>query len=361
MASALEKRDCNLEILWSTCFTDAEVRSALRQLPKDLEETYRTLLLTTCVGAAESGKSTIIKQMKVLYMKGYTPEELSRYRTTIYKNVLECADALFTAMNELGIHPHSEEARSYRLPMSETGLLPDQTLRHDACALISALWHDPAIPLLMEQRTKFYLMDSAPYFLDNIERIAAQDYQPTEADVLCARTKTTGIYETRVSIGYTNLHVFDVGGVRSERKKWVHCFENVAAIAFCVGLSEYDQFLLEDPSQNRMEESLLLFDSVVNSRWFLKTSMILFLNKVDLFKEKLSHSPLEKTFPEYKGGADVNKAAKFILWRFNQVNRANLNLYPHLIQATDTSNIKIVLKSVEETISRTILKDSGLI
>lgn len=110
-----------------------------------------------------------------------------------------------------------------------------------------------------------------------------------------------------------------------------------------------------------MEESLLLFDSVVNSRWFLKTSMILFLNKVDLFKEKLSHSPLEKTFPEYKGGADVNKAAKFILWRFNQVNRANLNLYPHLIQATDTSNIKIVLKSVEETISRTVLKDSGLI
>ncbi|PYH83280.1 guanine nucleotide binding protein alpha subunit [Aspergillus uvarum CBS 121591] len=313
------------------------------------------------LGAGESGKSTIAKQMKVLYMQGYTPEELSRYRTTIYKNVLESADALFTAMLELGLHPHSEEARMYRLPMSKTGLLPDQTLTPDACEMISALWHDPVIPLLMEQRMKFYLMDSAPYFLDNIERIAAVGYQPTEADALRARTKTTGIYETRVSIGYTNLHVFDVGGVRSERKKWVHCFERVSAIIFCVGLSEYDQVLLEDPDQNRMVESLLLFDSVVNSRWFLKTSVILFLNKADLFREKLPHSPLENTFPNYNGGADVNKAAKFILWQFNEVNRAHLNLYPHLVQVTDTSNMKLVLKMVEETISQNALREAGLV
>src|SRR5213078_3906720 len=83
-----------------------------------------------------------------------------------------------------------------------------------------------------------------------------------------------------------------------------------------------------------MMESLVLFDSVVNSRWFMRTSIILFLNKVDLFKAKLARSPLGNYFPDYSGGNDVNKAAKYLLWRFNQVNRAHLNLYPQSVSPT---------------------------
>ena len=86
-------------------------------------------------------------------------------------------------------------------------------------------------------------------------------------DVLRARTKTTGIYETRFKMGQLSIQyvsdprsscaplanpcfsMFDVGGQRSERKKWIHCFENVTSIIFCVALSEYDQVLLEESSQ----------------------------------------------------------------------------------------------------------------
>lgn len=173
--------------------------------------------------------------------------------------------------------------------------------------------------------------------------------------------------------------MFDVGGQRSERKKWIHCFENVTSIIFCVALSEYDQVLLEESNQNRMMESLVLFDSVVNSRWFMRTSIVLFLNKVDLFRQKLGRSPLNKYFPDYSGGNDVNRAAKYLLWRFNQVNRAHLNLYPQcvytsfltvsslvltccsLTQATDTSNIRLVFAAVKETILQNALKDSGIL
>jgi guanine nucleotide-binding protein G(i) subunit alpha len=101
--------------------------------------------------------------------------------------------------------------------------------------------------------------------------------------------------------------MFDVGGQRSERRKWIHCFESVTSIIFCTALSEYDQVLLEDGNQvclsvlgllwslflillffkNRMNESLTLFESVINSRWFLRTSIVLFLNKIDVFKAKL--------------------------------------------------------------------------
>ena len=80
---------------------------------------------------------------------------------------------------------------------------------------------------------------------------------------------------------------FDVGGQRNERKKWIHCFENVTAVIFVAALSEYDQVLYEDETTNRMTEALNLFDEICNSRWFRETSMILFLNKRDLFQAKV--------------------------------------------------------------------------
>jgi guanine nucleotide-binding protein subunit alpha len=52
--------------------------------------------------------------------------------------------------------------------------------------------------------------------------------------------------------------MFDVGGQRSERKKWIHCFENVTSIIFCVALSEYDQVLLEESSQVRLEIAIMV-------------------------------------------------------------------------------------------------------
>lgn len=85
-------------------------------------------------------------------------------------------------------------------------------------------------------------------------------------------------------------------------------------------------------------ESLVLFDSVVNSRWFMRTSIILFLNKIDLFREKLGRSPLGNYFPDYSGGNDINRAAKYLLWRFNQVNRAHLNLYPQCVRVLKKFN-----------------------
>jgi guanine nucleotide-binding protein subunit alpha len=226
---------------------------------------------------------------------------------------------------------------------------------------IHQLWQDPIINKVMDHSSEFYLMDSASYFFTEVLRIGTPDYLPTESDVLRARLKTTGITETRFTMGQLQIHMFDVGGQRSERKKWIHCFESVTSIIFCTALSEYDQVLLEEKNQNRMEESLVLFESVINSRWFLRTSIILFLNKIDVFKSKLPKVKLEKYFPEYTGGADINKAAKYILWRFMQANRARLSVYPHLTQATDTSNIRLVFAAVKETILQNALKDSGIL
>ncbi|KAH8163588.1 hypothetical protein CIB48_g4659 [Xylaria polymorpha] len=289
---------------------------ALDEDSKKLRRECKILLL----GSGESGKSTIVKQMKIIHLKGYSEEELYNYRATVFKNLIECAKAVIIAMEQFEIDPSSDGTKDYCDYLLSYTVESGPTARIEAKVgiAVQALWSDPCIEQLMQHSTEFYLMDSAEY-------------------------------------------MFDVGGQRSERKKWIHCFENVTSIIFCVALSEYDQVLLEESSQNRMMESLLLFDSVVNSRWFMRTSIILFLNKVDIFKAKLPRSPLGNYFPDYSGGNDVNKAAKYLLWRFNQVNRAHLNLYPHLTQATDTSNIRLVFAAVKETILNNALKDSGIL
>jgi len=113
--------------------------------------------------------------------------------------------------------------------------------------------------------------------------------------------RTTGITEVKFIVDDMIFRVLDVGGQRSERKKWIHCFENVDTIMFLIAISEYDQRLFEDTAVNRMDEALTLFDSICNSKWFSRTSIILFLNKTDLFREKLATSPIEKYYPDCKG------------------------------------------------------------
>ncbi len=95
--------------------------------------------------------------------------------------------------------------------------------------------------------------------------------------------------------------MFDVGGQRSERRKWIHCFEDVTSIIFLAALSEFDQVLAESETDNRMEESVALFSSIMKYPWFKNASVILFLNKNDLLEEKIKKSNLKDFFPEFEG------------------------------------------------------------
>jgi len=152
-----------------------------------------------------------------------------------------------------------------------------------------------------------------------------------------------------------------VGGQRSERKKWIHCFEDVTAIIFCVALSEYDQVLYEDESTNRMHESLRLFDSICNNKWFVNTSIILFLNKKDLFQEKIKRSLLTICFPEYTGPNEFDSAAEYIQAQFVAKNKSTAKeIYCHLTCATDTQNVQFVFDAVTDVIITINLKGCGL-
>jgi len=138
--------------------------------------------------------------------------------------------------------------------------------------------------------------------------------RPSLSDIVRCRVRTTGIIEQHYTYKGAKFHIFDVGGQRNERKKWIYLFENVTAVLFVAALSSYDQPLYEDSAVNRMHESLRLFEEICGLQWFQKASVILFLNKLDLFAEKINVIPLSVCFPDFKfntaGSTSIGKSRR---------------------------------------------------
>jgi len=216
---------------------------------------------------------------------------------------------------------------------------------------IADLWKDEGIQQAYSKRNEYQLIDGAAYCFENVQRFATPDYIPTPTDVLRVRARTTGIIETTFRVKDSSFRMVDVGGQRSERKKWIHCFQEVTAIIYCAALNEYDMKLFEDEKVNRMEESLELFQEICNSKWFTKTAMILFLNKYDLFKEKIKTVDLKVLFEDYQGGCNEKEALDYIQDRFVTLNKnGNKKIFVHTTCATDTEHVKVVFDAAKEII-----------
>lgn len=336
-----------------------EIENQLKRDRAMAKNEIKMLLL----GAGESGKSTVLKQMKLIHHGGYNDSERESYKEIIYSNTIQSMRAILEAMPQLDIQlsPKNDARRSIILGLP--GQLEGDLLPGDIADAVRGLWMDPGVREAVSRSREFQLNDSAVYYFNMIDRMSASDYLPTDQDILRSRVKTTGITETTFKVGELTYRLFDVGGQRSERKKWIHCFENVTALVFLVSLSEYDQMLYEDESVNRMQEALTLFDSICNSRWFVKTSIILFLNKIDLFAEKLPRSPLGDYFPDFNGGDNYDAACSYLLQRFVSLNQsaATKQIYAHYTCATDTNQIKFVLSAIQDILLQLHLRECGLL
>jgi len=335
-----------------------EIDRRIKEDAKHSDKEVKLLLL----GAGESGKSTIAKQMKILYKNGYTDKERDAFRHVVYANVVQSMVAIVKAMPSLHIDLKNQDCVEDASLVIKTGqMLTDFELSGEIGDALKRLWADAGIKECIRHSRKYQLNDSAEYYLQALDRLCRKDYIPSEQDVLRTRVKTTGITETRFNYKNLEFRLIDVGGQRSERKKWIHCFEDVTAIIFCVALSAYDLLLAEDEETNRMHESMRLFDSICNNTWFRSTSMILFLNKTDLFKNKVEKCPLTICFPDYTGENNFDQAATYIQVQFENLNRhPEKMIYTHFTCATDTTNVQFVFDAVSDVILTKVLGDLGL-
>ncbi|KAM3164153.1 Guanine nucleotide-binding protein alpha-1 subunit [Lachancea thermotolerans] len=410
------------------------------QMQKHKEKKEIKLLL---LGAGESGKSTVLKQLRLLHQGGFGNQERVQYTQVIWADAVQSMKILIIQARKLGIpldcdNPETnrhlfEQKRlllrarplehidaslaggsgflnDYVLKYSETsenkrrtkstgraqafqgledggtfnlqelseGLSEDGTnsalaqsqnaatrsvSSQQIADAISELWkHDRGVRQCFARSNEFQLESSAEYYFEHIHNFANPTYVCSDEDILKGRIKTTGITETAFNIGSTNFKVLDAGGQRSERRKWIHCFQDITAVLFVLAVSEYDQMLFEDERVNRMHESIMLFNTLLNSKWFSNTPFILFLNKTDIFKEKLTRSPIRQYFPEYQGRVgDVDAGLKYFESIFLSLNKAGRPVYVHRTCATDTQSMRFVLTAVADLIIQQNLKKSGIL
>ncbi|CAG2170683.1 unnamed protein product, partial [Oppiella nova] len=272
------------------------------QIKKDKRNSRRQLKLLL-LGTGESGKSTFIKQMRIIHETDFTHEEKRAYIRVIHRNILTAIQSIVNAMNLFDIHYTSSVCQQYSQLILDTDFDSGFHLDNDFVKAIKELWTDPGVQECYNRRNEYQLSDSTKYYFSDIERIASSDYLPTQQDILRARAPTNGINEYTFVYESIIFRMVDVGGQRSERRKWIHCFESVTSIIFICALSEFDdQILKESSSDNRLEESKALFKTIVTCEWFHNSSVILFFNKYDLFEEKIcSSTHLIDYFDDYDG------------------------------------------------------------
>lgn len=232
-------------------------------------------------------------------------------------------------------------------------------LKH--AAPIRTLWRSETMKEVWSNRAKANVIDSHKEFLDDLDRIASPSYVPTPSDILLARVKTKYVVTEKYRIDGTDYEITDVGGQRSDRGKWIHYFDDRDAVIFVVALSEYDQKLSESKVTNRMVEALKLFESICSEPAFANTSILLFLNKRDLFAEKIQYSHIVDQTPFHDFAGRLESYDDGVSFFTNKFKRINDDCYIHVTCAVDTNNMDFVLSATRRIIMENNLLQSSLI
>jgi GTPase SAR1 family protein len=344
---------------------------------KRANEVFKLLLL----GTGESGKSTIFKQLLCLYGLGFSREYRLSAIASIHHQIIK-------TIKMIVCHAKNEDlkaSKEYILKLEDSDIISKEAAWH-----IGKLWADSAIQQIVKKRVisvedkdssaplNLYLPDSTEYFFRQLLTISDPAYTPSDADLFRVRIPTTGILQTQFTVRKAQFLLVDVGGQRSERRKWLNCFQSVRAILYVVAVSEYDQQLYEERKVNRIQESLQVFSNIA-TEFFPKTPIIIFFNKIDIFKEKIKEVKVKPYFPDYTGQEGDSEG---ILAYFRKLFTSHAKpeskeeeeekekspasteerqLYFQVTCATDTRAAKKVFDVVRETVVRDYLKQSSLI
>jgi len=305
------------------------------------------------LGSGGCGKTTFIKQMKLNFSKFSSTDETeaaSAIQLNTLKTLKECIENLMLSESETGVAAVVSSNAKDDVPAS---LYPD---------LISVSKR----PDVMDYLVKTYGKSSSPYyFVSRAETIYSTEYvHPSSDDILRCRIVTRGMTKVSFNVDSSDLCFIDVGGQRSQRRVWAEAMSETTAVVFVASLEDYMLKLEEDPEKSRLTESLEVFERVFHSPKLRSVPVILLLNKVDLFTERLEGNPLEKFVNDYRGPNNAQESLKYIATKFAQRAKAKptekqLNhIYP--ITSTDPSNFLTVFESIREELLQSGLTAAGL-
>eukprot|EP01084_Bolivina_argentea_P078229 141925_1 len=347
------------------------------------------------LGSGGSGKSTLFKQLRMIHGAGFNDNDKEDFIKHVHTQVINEMKAALQVYIGYNMRKQQREKKSQLLSTNDDAKYDDESeeddallylddieltkgpltdmksaeivmnyeydkkkhcLEPDIATAIITLWTEPVIKEIYTLRNITKIETSSAYFWDKMEEIRNEGYLPSNQDILLCRRKTTGLHEQQFEMKGDIMHIIDVGGQQSQRRKWIHCFEYVVAVIFIASLSCYDEILEEDLEENTMSDQIDLFDNICNNPSLESVAMILFLNKTDLFREKycVNNIPLNKCdkFEEYSDPDwDEKRATDFIINEFERLDQTqNKKIFTHLTCGTDTKNIEKVFGDVQEII-----------
>lgn len=362
---------------------EAKKNRELEAANRKQHEVENSKLKLLLLGTGESGKSTLFKQMKILFSQqhGFTQNELQAGIKIVRHNIMSNLKTLLINCNNHT--PAEDSALAEEIIKMDEAIIIDKKIAEK----IKSIWDDKGVQKSWLVRSSFQVQDALEYFINNIERIAKDNYLPTNQDMLRTRVRTSGIVQAEYKIKDITVAMFDVGGQRNERKKWIHCFDNVTAIIFVAAISEYDQVLFEDQHTNRQLEALNLFKEICDSDWFQKKSMILFLNKRDVFRKKLTYIPFKVevgadarnvdyngpvAIPNHPSSQEGTKEFEAVyeahcaylekLYKSQSVpNKSGpaRAVYVYFTCSTDSDQVKVVMESCKDIMLKNNLHENG--
>eukprot|EP01083_Nonionella_stella_P270267 915029_1 len=324
------------------CFCNSGVEEDERRF-EELETPQEKTVKIVIIGPSDSGKTTIIKQLKKIHC--IIDDEIEDTRTMT--NYIR--DAIIANMKTL-CSQSLVLNKFYKLPTSvhrsveylRDEILSQPSLTSDAAYKIAELWKDSGIKKTFAQQHYFQMDPNIEYFFNKVSEIAAPNYEPNFEDYIRIRRCSVG-YSPIKFMKYIGTHgeyqfeIPDVGGTRTERRKWWNTKllldDNAKAIVYVVPLSDYDLTLYEDNKTNRLIESINLFKQImIKGDFFKNKKIILFFNKYDLFTKKIKKTPITVCFKDFnengKNPNDADDVMQFIAGKFLSVfgeNNVQLN------------------------------------
>jgi len=340
----------------SEAVTNSRINAEQNKKKAELDRTIHLMIL----GPGDSGKTTLRKQIANIHGARFsTREARSELAPAVVANLLDgTLEVLKHMPNNKFEFLHEVIQRE-----SESGA---SRISPNVADALKQIFADEGFATAIEE-SKSKLTDCFFYYLEEFRTYpvwGGDDWVPTADDCIRARIRTSGVIKDEIKIDGLPFMIYDVGGQRSERRKWMHMFDNITAAIYVCAISEYDTTLFEDNNKNRFEESLDLFNECANSTWLKKATMLLFLNKKDLFLKKFSEQKVSLNasglFPSAPATNDDPKAA--IAWMTSEFQRRSRNkgaLYVHVTTATDESNIRTVVNVSKQVILQKDMKRAG--
>ncbi|GMS93368.1 hypothetical protein PENTCL1PPCAC_15543, partial [Pristionchus entomophagus] len=351
-----------------------------RTLQKDQNEDQQRVKILL-LGSADAGKSTILKQMRILHMNGFDIEEMHSFKKHLRFNVFQIFHEV-----AIGVHdcvPNIPDDEKNVIVRFAEGLswINGMDENKEIDILLNFRQMDCVCHFMKQYPNYSSLPDNAHYYLPNLASLLSTDYTPTAEDILHLRVPTASVNEIYFSFNSTKIRLIDVGGQRAYRKKWIHCFEGVSAVLFVASMAAYDQsldgvdsfakpVLHKDlfPAEhttpkvgNRMRDSAQLFGEMLRSPYLISSAFILFLNKTSTCRDTVSFSTLHDPI-SISDGSNEQDASEYLKEYFlmrKSKKDVDRKIYSHFTCATDTKNVDFVFTAACDIVLQKSLNKGG--